>query len=302
MHKQIAKSSLLYAKRSRKRVFDLVQSPVSLNTWQPSQVRHPFSSWQGHGTDLLNDSLAHNYGVPKIILNGHSETGFDIVNMVKNVDPSDNSLKATRGIVHCSGSVLVFPGSCYLWKVRRPQDITVESLAPVLLYRPALEYLFLGSAIIIPPKTVQSLREGLNQSTPTSGTSSGRIQKIVVEQMDLTNAMGTFNILNGEDRRVAVALILPPEDDEDGYGEGLWTVNRFKNFFVLHFFDWYYLKIFNPGVLELQLFVVCFRSWCVMLSILRLNALLILNVYVSCRQFLPTTLPTYWFVAIVHSC
>jgi uncharacterized protein len=31
--------------------------------------------------------------------------------------------------------------------------------------------------------------------------------------MDLTNAMGTFNILNGEDRMVAVALILPSDMD-----------------------------------------------------------------------------------------
>jgi hypothetical protein len=30
------------------------------------------------------------------------------------------------------------------------------------------------------------------------------------------NAMGTFNILNGEDRMVAVALILP-ENEGDGY-------------------------------------------------------------------------------------
>ena len=181
----------------------------------PQQSQHSdlckrFFSWDGHGTDLLSDSLAHNYGVPKIILNGHSDSGFDVVNMVKNKDTTgDEALKATGGIVHCAGSVLAFPGACYLWKVRSIQDLSVESLAPVLLYRPSLEYLFLGSTDPIPPQKVQDIREALQKANDAFGNSS----KIVVEPMDLTNAMGTFNILNGEDRRVAAALILPEEED-----------------------------------------------------------------------------------------
>jgi uncharacterized protein len=177
--------------------------------------RNPFSSWQGHGTDLLGDSLAHNSGVPKIILHGYSETGFDIVNMVKNKDPTDDKLRATGGIVHCTGSVLVFPDSCYLWKVRKPRNLTVESLAPAILYRPALEYLFLGSAEPIPPSVVQAIRDGLNQQATAASGGSSRYKSIVVEPMDLTNALGTFNILNGEDRRVGAALILPPIEDEN---------------------------------------------------------------------------------------
>ncbi|KAG7367644.1 DUF498/DUF598 domain containing protein [Nitzschia inconspicua] len=171
-----------------------------------------YSSWQGHGTDLLIDSLAHNDGVPKIILNGHSETGFDVVNMVKNKDPSDETLRSTGGIVHCTGSILVFPGACYLWHVRTPNDLTVESLAPALLYRPALEYLFVGSSQPIPPSVVQAIRVGLNDQA--SKMRNGTANHIVVEPMDLTNAMGTFNILNGEDRRVGAALILPLTQEE----------------------------------------------------------------------------------------
>ena len=34
---------------------------------------------------------------------------------------------------------------------------------------------------------------------------------VIVEQMDVMNAMGTFNILNGEDRRVACVLVLDGE-------------------------------------------------------------------------------------------
>jgi uncharacterized protein len=178
--------------------------------------RQPFSSWLGHGTDLLGDALEHNYGVPKIILNGHSETGFDIVNMVKNKDPTDDKLRATGGVVHCMGSVLVFPDSCYLWNVRRPHNLTVESLAPAILYRPALEYLFLGCAEPIPPIVVQTIRDGLNQQSMAINGGVSRYTNLVVEPMDLTNAMGTFNILNGEDRRVGAALILPPSEDENG--------------------------------------------------------------------------------------
>lgn len=191
-------------------------APLSLR--RRNRQQRPFSSWQGHGTDLLSDSLTHNYGVPKIILKGHSESGFDVINMVKNMDPSDDTIRATGGIVHCAGSVLVFPGSCYLWSVRRPQELTVESLAPVVLYRPALEYLFLGSAAPISPHVVQTIRAGLNQHLAAiCGNNSKHTNRnnIVVEPMDLTNAMGTFNILNGEDRRVGAALILPPEQQEE---------------------------------------------------------------------------------------
>jgi uncharacterized protein len=98
---------------------------------------------------------------------------------------------------------LAFPSSCFLWNVRRNADLTFESIAPVLLYRPKLEYLFLGSSESIPPQTVQTIRNALQEEGI----------KMVVEPMDLTNAMGTFNILNGEDRMVAVALILPSDMD-----------------------------------------------------------------------------------------
>lgn len=175
---------------------------------QLRQQRRCLSSWQGHGTDLLSDSLAHNVGegAPKIVLHGHSPTGFDVLNMVKNKDPSDVELKKSGGIVHMAGSVLAFPTACFLWAVRRPEDLTVASIVgPVLLCRPPLDYLFIGTpnASGIPPAVLDEIRRALK----------GEDANVVVEPMDLTNAMGTFNILNGEDRRVAVALILPPDEE-----------------------------------------------------------------------------------------
>mmetsp|Transcript_30716 Transcript_30716/g.57504 ORF Transcript_30716/g.57504 Transcript_30716/m.57504 type:complete len:241 (+) Transcript_30716:40-762(+) len=181
----------------------LLSNPNSTVDVYQNNLRKRSFSWQGHGTDLLSDSLAHNYGVPKIILNGHSSSGFDVVNMVKNMDPNDESLKATGGIVHCTGSILAFPGACFLWNVRKPEDLTMESLAPVLLYQPRLEYLFIGCSTSIPPHVIQSIKQELQKENIN----------MVIEPMDLTNAMGTFNILNGEDRLVAAALILPPDDD-----------------------------------------------------------------------------------------
>lgn len=163
------------------------------------------NSWQGHGTDLLADSLAHNDGVPKIILHGHSSTGFDVVNMIKNMDHQDEDLRQTGGIVHCTGSILALPSACFLWNVRQSQDLTVDSLAPILLHRPKLEYFFLGSNVPIDHGRIQSIRQELRRNNPD----------LVVESLDLSNAMGTFNVLNGEDRRVAAGFILSRDDGED---------------------------------------------------------------------------------------
>ena len=168
-----------------------------------SKKRH-MNSWQGHGTDLLSDSLAHNDGVPKIILHGHSSTGFDVLNMIKNMDQNDEKLRQTGGIVHCTGSILVLPSACFLWNVRQPEDLTVDSLAPILLYRPKLEYLFLGSNLPIHHDRIESIRHELRRNNPN----------LVVESLDLSNAMGTFNVLNGEDRRVAAGFILSQDDDD----------------------------------------------------------------------------------------
>jgi uncharacterized protein len=188
--------------------------------------RRQFSTgWQGHGTDLLSDSLAHNHGIPKIVLHGYSASGFDVINMVKNMDPNDPELKKTGGIVHMCGSILVLPSAAFLWNVRSTNELTVESICgPLQLYRPQLEYLFIGSpdgAGSIDPVVLDQIRRTLQgdqmkeqQSSRGGGATDSFTQNLVVEPMDLTNAMGTFNILNGEDRRVGAALILPITSDE----------------------------------------------------------------------------------------
>jgi len=172
------------------------------------EVIHPLwrcrnfsSGWDGHGTDLLSDSLAHNFGAPKIILQAHGRSGFDVANVVRNMDPKDQEIRKSKGLVHFHGSILVLPDACFLWGVRHPDQITLEKLAPLRLIRPKLEYLFIGSSSGFSPARIDSIRKEL----------ASEYHGMVVEPMDIANAMGTFNVLNGEDRRVAAALIL--EDD-----------------------------------------------------------------------------------------
>ena len=71
----------------------------------------------------------------------------------------------------------------------------------LLVYRPKLKYLFIGC----------------NTPIPNFGDIKSRLKRdgnIVAEQLTIHNAMGTFNILNGEeDRPVAAALVLEQSDE-----------------------------------------------------------------------------------------
>jgi hypothetical protein len=162
---------IVLLRHSRKHILatiDASSSSVSSN-WRTF-------AWQGHGTDLLNDALSYGTGgIPKIVLHGYGATGVDVVNMIKNKDPSDRSLLHSRGIVHMAGSILAFPSACFLWKVRTVADLTIESLAPVLLHTPKMEYLFVGSKTAIPPETIQKLRKDFAAAGVT----------MVVEPMDM---------------------------------------------------------------------------------------------------------------------
>jgi hypothetical protein len=53
----------------------------------------------------------------------------------------------------------LFPEACFLWNLRSAEDLSLASSAPVQLYRPKLEYLFLGSVEPIMPTRVEQLRQ-----------------------------------------------------------------------------------------------------------------------------------------------
>jgi uncharacterized protein len=135
---------------------------------------------------------------PKVILQCYAPSGFDVQNTVKKVDEAEVS----DGVVHMNGSILVFPFGCFLWKVESGADVTLESLAPVMLHRPKLDYLFIGCKGKVPSAELDRIQAAF------------RPLGIVVEQMTLSNAVGTFNILNAEDRQVAAALVLDPHSDD----------------------------------------------------------------------------------------
>lgn len=161
-----------------------------------STIRHLSSITRGQ--DLLEDSLSHGPR-RKIILDSYGPSGFDVKGMIKVGDqPENDEAPGDDIIIHMNGSIVAFPHSCFLWNVKTPKDITLESLAVVKLYKPTVEYLFIGCDSPMPTMELNKIRKEFGMGE----------NHVIVEQMDVMNAMGTFNILNGEDRRVACVLIL----------------------------------------------------------------------------------------------
>lgn len=160
-----------------------------------------FSSWNQRGHDITGEALTFG-DRPKVILQGFAPTGFDVNNLVKKIDPNEIS---QSGSIHMNGSIMAFPFGCFLWNVKTVKEVTLESLAPVLLHRPNLEYLFLGCNQSIDRQELDRIQMEF------------RKLNIVVEQSDLATTIGTFNILNAEDRQVAVALVLDHDDDPSIY-------------------------------------------------------------------------------------
>ena len=166
-------------------------------------IKRPLSSIT-KGQDLLEDSLA--YGPHrKIILDSYGPSGFDVKGLVRvGDDPVNDETTGDDVIVHINGSIVVFPHACFLWNVKAPKDITLESLSVVKLYKPTVEYLFIGCDSPMSPVELNRIKKDLGRSE----------NHVIVEQMDVMNAMGTFNILNGEDRRVACVLVLHDDKEE----------------------------------------------------------------------------------------
>ena len=95
--------------------------------------------------------------------------------------------------VEYSGPVLVFPERSLEWGVGPLAELAPESFADIIGSEPKTEILLLGcgARISLPPAKVKS-------ELSAAG--------IVVEPMDTGAACRTFNVLMGEDRRVAAAL------------------------------------------------------------------------------------------------
>jgi uncharacterized protein len=95
------------------------------------------------------------------------------------------------------GSLLCLPDAIWAWPVIKPADIDEESLARVFAAASVIDTLVIGTGTVVwvPPR---GLREAL------------RAVSIVMDPMQTGPAIRTYNIMIGERRRVAAALIAVP--------------------------------------------------------------------------------------------
>lgn len=95
---------------------------------------------------------------------------------------------------HWTEPVLVFPGRTIAWGVSSFADLDLDVLAPVFTAEPRVELLLIGcgpSMALVP----KSLRAEV------------KARGVVIEALDTGAACRTYNLLMGEGRRVAAALI-----------------------------------------------------------------------------------------------
>lgn len=96
------------------------------------------------------------------------------------------------------GSILALPSGIHAWAAVAPQDIDAAALAPVLAESAgSIELLILGTG-----RTFVFPAAALRDRLAAAG--------IVVDPMATGSAVWTYNILLGEERRVAAALLAVP--------------------------------------------------------------------------------------------
>ena len=95
------------------------------------------------------------------------------------------------------GSLLCLPEAIWAWPVTRAEDIDKAALARVFAGAAAIDTLIIGTGtdVWMPPS---GLREAL------------RAVRVVLDAMQTGPAVRTYNIMIGERRRVAAALIAVP--------------------------------------------------------------------------------------------
>ena len=95
------------------------------------------------------------------------------------------------------GSLLCLPDAIWAWPVTTPEDIDESSLARVFAASDEIDTLIVGTGtdIWLPQR---ALREAL------------RAVRVVLDTMQTGPAIRTYNIMIGERRRVAAALIAVP--------------------------------------------------------------------------------------------
>ena len=95
------------------------------------------------------------------------------------------------------GSLLCLPDAIWAWSVVKPEEIDEASLGRVFAAARGIDTLVIGTGtgVWLPPR---ALREAL------------RAVSVVLDAMQTGPAIRTYNIMIGERRRVAAALIAVP--------------------------------------------------------------------------------------------
>ncbi len=109
------------------------------------------------------------------------------------IDAYGNGGFRFAGMSH-RGSLLCLPSGMHAWTVTQPDDLTVASFAGVLAEVGDIDHLLVGTGQVIAMLTAE-LRQRLREAG------------ITAEPMSTGNAARTYNILLGENRKVAAALI-----------------------------------------------------------------------------------------------
>jgi uncharacterized protein len=112
------------------------------------------------------------------------------------IDAYGNGGFAFAGMSH-RGSLLCLPNAVWAWEITRPEQIDKYSLARVFDAANSIDTLIVGTGfgVWLPP---QELRNAL------------RTVRVVLDTMQTGPAIRTYNIMLGERRRVAAALIAVP--------------------------------------------------------------------------------------------
>jgi len=103
---------------------------------------------------------------------------------------------AFAGMSH-RGSLLCLPDAIWAWEVTRPEQIDKSSLARVFAVANSIDTLIVGTAteIWIAPADLRSALRALH---------------VTLDTMQTGPAIRTYNIMMGERRRVAAALVAVP--------------------------------------------------------------------------------------------
>ncbi|MFO0997470.1 MAG: Mth938-like domain-containing protein [Alphaproteobacteria bacterium] len=98
------------------------------------------------------------------------------------------------GGIDYAGSILVLPTGAAPWPVATLPALSIESLAPITAPGAGVDILLLGCGAR-PAAVAPALRQALKSA------------RVALEAMDTGAACRTYNLLAGEGRRVAAALI-----------------------------------------------------------------------------------------------